>query len=47
MLPLLIAMGAPLFAIIGYALFQPNPAAAEAVDKGLKQPIKFIVPPAF
>ena len=38
MLPLLIAMGAPLFAIIGYALFQPNPAAVE---------VEYITPPAF
>ena len=47
MLPLLIAMGAPLFAVIGHALFQLNPAAVEAVDKGLKQPMEYIPPPAF
>jgi hypothetical protein len=47
MLPLLIAMGAPLFAIAGYALFQPNPAAVEAVGKGLKQPLEYNPPPAF
>jgi hypothetical protein len=47
MLPLLIAVGAPLFAIIGYALFQPNPAVVEAVSEGLKQPMEYNAPPAF
>ena len=47
MLPLLIAVGAPLFAIIGYALFQPNPAAVEAANKRLKRSMEYIPPPAF
>ncbi len=33
MLPLLIAMGVPLFVMIGYALLQPDPAIAQAADK--------------
>jgi hypothetical protein len=32
MLLLVIAMGAPLFAVIGYALFSPNPPAPEGAD---------------
>jgi hypothetical protein len=47
-------LGAPLFAVIGYALlvighvlFRPSPAAVEAVDKGLNQPMEYMAPPAF
>jgi hypothetical protein len=47
MLPLLIAMGAPLFAIIGYALLQPNPPAAETADKGDGHPAEHIAIPLF
>ena len=47
MLALMIAMGVPLFAIIGYALFQPNPAAAEMSDKPAEQPAEYIAPMAF
>jgi hypothetical protein len=32
MLLLVIAMGAPLFAVIGYALLNPNPPAPEGAD---------------
>jgi hypothetical protein len=32
MLPLLLAMGAPLFAIIFYALLCPNPPASQAAE---------------
>jgi hypothetical protein len=32
MLPLLIAMGALLFSVIGYALFNPDPAVHDGVD---------------
>jgi hypothetical protein len=32
MLLLVIAMGAPLFAVIGYALLSPNPPAPEGAD---------------
>jgi hypothetical protein len=47
MLPLLIAMGVPLFAIIGYALFQPDPATTQAADKGREQPAEYIAPMLF
>ncbi len=30
MLPLLLAMGVPLFAVIGYALLSPDPVAGES-----------------
>jgi hypothetical protein len=33
MLPLLIAMGALLFTIIGYALVSPDPPAAHGMDE--------------
>lgn len=32
MLLLVIAMGVPLFAVIGYALLSPNPPAPEGAD---------------
>lgn len=32
MLPLLIAMGVPLFAVIAYALFSQDPAAPEGTN---------------
>jgi hypothetical protein len=32
MLPLLLAMGVPLFAIIGYALLCPNPPPSQAAE---------------
>ena len=34
MLPLLIAMGALLFAVIGYALLSPDPLGADGADGG-------------
>jgi hypothetical protein len=46
MLPLLIAMGIPLFAIIGYALLQPGPATVQAADAG-EQPMEYIPPMLF
>jgi hypothetical protein len=33
MLPLLIAMGALLYAVIGYALLSPDPVPGEGIDK--------------
>jgi hypothetical protein len=33
MLPLTIAMSLPLFVMIGYALFSPNPAASQGADE--------------
>jgi hypothetical protein len=47
MLPLLIAMGIPLFAIIGYALFQPSPAVAETAGKGREEPMEYVPPMLF
>ena len=35
MLPLVIAMGALLFAVIGYALLSPDPAAGNGGDEGM------------
>jgi hypothetical protein len=34
MLPLLVGMGLPLFAVIGYALLSPNPAGGEWTHRG-------------
>ncbi len=34
MLPLVIAMGALLFAVIGYALLSPDPSPGNGGDKG-------------
>jgi hypothetical protein len=34
MLPLLVGMGLPLFAVIGYALLSPNPAGSEETSRG-------------
>ena len=36
MLPLLMVMGALLFAIIGYALVSPDPPASEGVDEEMQ-----------
>jgi hypothetical protein len=36
MLPLLLAMGALLFAVIGYALLSPDPATGNGDDSGVK-----------
>jgi hypothetical protein len=47
MLPLLIAMGIPLFAIIGYALLQPGPATVQAADNAGEQPMEYIPPMLF
>jgi hypothetical protein len=34
MLLLLVGMGLPLFAVIGYALLSPNPAGGEGAHRG-------------
>ena len=47
MLPLLIVMVAPVFAILGYAFCRPNPATVETLYKGFKHPTEYIPPPAF
>ena len=36
MLPLLVGMGLPLFAVIAYALLSPSPAGAEGVHRDLR-----------
>jgi hypothetical protein len=36
MLPLVVGMGLPLFAVIAYALLYPSPAGAEGTHKNLR-----------